>query len=246
MQWNRIVAMTAMIAGQATAAQFQFSTLIRYGGTAGGPANWELAAGNSAGSLAATANLTPSFATRPSRTFQISYTQATNTATLRVYDSLGTGGTSDAVSFNPAGGAAVAANAIWTLPASSFFVQAAAAPISSQVSIQNLSLVTGTVLAPLQTTTLTASQAAGVGAGVVNLPGGLVFVGNASGNWQLQGTVTMTSIGGNPSSTGLQFGLTASASDVPEPMTSAMIGLGLVALALRGQSLRKYLPKPGA
>ena len=61
------------------------------------------------------------------------------------------------------------------------------------------------------------------------------FTGDASGNWRLQGIVSMNAIIGTPSNNGLSFGISANAADVPEPMPSLLIGLGLLWVALRGR-----------
>jgi hypothetical protein len=131
---------------------------------------------------------------------------------------------------------------VWTLDASSFFVQAAPELSASRVTVSSLQLVTGTldVLTPLQTTPLTVGQVVGIGAGTVNHSGDVSFVGDASGNWRLQGIVSMSGFGFS-SGNGLRFGITASANDanvstVPEPTTSILLGLGLVGIALRGRS----------
>jgi hypothetical protein len=231
----------------AQAAQFQFSSLIRWGANGSAPANWELGLGNSSGSITNTQDLTPGFGTTGDRLFQVDYNRSTNTATLRVFDDTTTGGTSDSVSFNPTGGGTTAINATWTLPASAFFVQVLGEPTFSSMEVRNLSLVTGTIITPLQTTPVTVAQAFGFGAGTVNAAGNVTFLGDASGNWRLQGIVSATGVGFGPTVNGVSFGLSASASDAPEPMASVLVGFGLVVVALAGRRQReKQISTKGA
>lgn len=226
------------------AAQFEFSTLIRWGASSGGPSsatNWEMGIGNTAGAWAQTGNVAPHFSVPGGSTkaFRISYDKPTNTATLQVFDNSTTLGTSDAVSFNPAGGAAVAANAIWTLPASSFFVQANRDTGNSTISVSNLTVTVGTlnVLSPFQTGAMSASQN---NSGPITTfhSGNVVLVGNSAGNWTVQGLITMA---GSGSLNGQVFGLSAQASDVPEPMPTALIGLGLALLAMKKRKFPKVV-----
>jgi PEP-CTERM motif len=238
--WKRLIAIGAICSAQMSAAQFGFSTLIRWGAGLTPATSWEMAVGNTPASLSATNDATPQFSTDSTRLFQVDYAKATNTATVRLYDSATGAGSSDIVSFSPAGGASVISNAVWRLPSASFFLQSAPDVSLSQVDVRNLTLVAGTVISPFQTTPMTSTQFLGIGAGTINHNGDVVFVGNAAGDWRIQGLVRMTNVGA-ASANGLIFGMTATASDVPEPMTSALIGFGLLCIAVRGR--RGYKPR---
>ena len=106
------------------------------------------------------------------------------------------------------------------------------------INLQNLSLITGTVLAPFQTTPLSTTQYFGSSTGLVNHTGDVSFLADSNGNWKLQGLIGMGAVIGTPQSGGLSFGLTATStsagnvSSVPEPISSAMIGIGLVVIAV--------------
>jgi hypothetical protein len=225
-----IISLAAM---PAAGAQFEFSTLIRWGGNGAPSTNWELGVGDTPGTLTNTANATPAFSTTANRMFEVDYARATNTATLRLYAGTTASGGSDAVTFNPAGGGTLATTVEWRLPAASFFVQAT--PVVgtlSQIQVSNLTLVTGTILAPFQfqASPMSVSQITGTGGGQINHSGDVVFVGDAGGNWRVRGLVNMAAFG-PIGVNGLSFGLTASAS-VPEPMSSVLIGLGLAVVAI--------------
>jgi hypothetical protein len=220
-----------------SAAQFQFSTLIRLGSAAAGAGNYELQAGSN------TADLNPYFADRVSQAFSIQYAKATNTATLTVGSS--------SVSFNPAGGAATAADAIWTLPASSFTLTALG-PFNgslngtfglegTSISLSGLTLtgVSGAlnVLQPLQNTTLAASRNFLDGTVTASQSGDVVFQGDSNGDWRLTGTITLTGLLPISTTSGddLSFGFAASATDVtatPEPSALSSMLSGSAALML--------------
>ena len=225
----------------AHAANFQFSTLIQLGSATAGAGNWELQAG------ANTGNVNPYFVDGASNAFTIQYTKATNTATLTVGSS--------SVSFNPTGGAAVAANATWTLPASAFSLTAIgpfAGSISggtlqgTSITVSNLALsgVTGAIniLQPLSQTTLTATRTFFQGTVTAAETGNAVFKGDANGNWKLTGNITLTGFDA-PTSTlpnDLTFAFSALASDTtatPEPSTFATLALGFT-LVLAGYHRR--------
>lgn len=235
--------LTAVLAAAALpAAQFQFGTMVRAGISGGG--DWELAAGQSSGALppnANTAYVTPHYTNGRNNDFEISYTKATNTATLTVVTrSTGPGSAITKVNWNPVGGSLVSAGALWTIPAASLYLKAATVPAATSIQISNLQLSGAiNILQPIQQTTMTASQNSTPGGVLVTQSKDIVFRTNGSGDWKLTGNFTMTGLAQNASSTGakrseLQFGFTAFA-EAPEPATVLATGCGLGLLVWRAR-----------
>src|SRR3954470_9136266 len=160
----RMAGLVLALSSAAQAAQFQFGALIQAGFTSSSAGNWEMAVGATPGATSATSSLGTYWNDNQDRLVQIEYLKATNTVNVRVYDNaLATSGF-DQISYNPVGGAAVGANAIWTLPVSSFFVTATTGPTqATSIQIASLALtgVSGAinVIQPIQQTTLLASRA---------------------------------------------------------------------------------------
>ena len=116
MQVSRLLVWVAILTAPMSAAQFQFSTLIRWGANGAGNTGWELGIGNTTAVAGDTDNINPHFSTSSvDRLFSIDYVKSSNTASLTLYDSNTVGAGATVVSFNPTGGSLTAANAIWTL-----------------------------------------------------------------------------------------------------------------------------------
>jgi PEP-CTERM motif-containing protein len=220
------------------AAQFQLGVLIRAGSLAAGAGNWEIGAGDTSGAPSGTADATPYWANNTDRRVEIEYQKATNTLEVRLYQDATNTSAFSVVDFNPTGGSLVGAGATWTLPASSFFVNAAGGPTPpTSITLSNLSLsgLSGAlnVLSPIQQTTLAASRAANGATSTVTEAGDIVFQGDATGSWRLTGILNLTGIAGGAGASGneLSFGFAGTAV-VPEASTLMLIGMGMVALGL--------------
>jgi hypothetical protein len=217
-----IAALALFVSTGADAAQFQFGKLIRAGFTSGSAGNWEMSLGATPGATAATSSLNTYWNNNQDRLVQVEYLKASNTVNVRVYvDGTSTSAFTQ-VSYNPAGGAAVAANAVWTLPASSFFVTAATGPTqNTSIQVSNLAIagVSGAinVIQPMQQTTLQASYTVGGSATTSQESQNIVFQADSTGSWLLSGTIRLNGIQGGGRATGNQLilSLAASASDVP-------------------------------
>ncbi len=236
-------AVTALAPG-AFAADFQFGTIIRAG--VAGNTDHEMAIGTTGNSPSATGQLNPYY-TGGSQFFEIGYLKGTNTAYVRVHQGATSASAFNQASFNPVGGAAAAANAIWTLPASSFFVRATDNTGINLVQVSNLTLsgVTGAanILQPLQATTMVAFQLGFAAQPTVTQSQDLVFRGDSNGNWRLQGNIQMvglTSNGGVASGSEIEFGVAALAG-TPEPMSMSLTFLGVAGMVAfaRKRSTRK-------
>jgi hypothetical protein len=241
----RMMSVGLMLAASAHAAQFQFGALIQAG--VAGAGDWEIGVGDSSGGTTVTSSLGSHWVNGVDRAIQMEYSKTTNTISVRVYNgATATGGFTEA-SFQPTGGAAMVADAIWTLPAASFFATAegfgAGGPVfASSITISNLTLsgVSGAinVIEPIQQTTLVASRAFLGGTSTVSQSQDIVFQADSTGSWRLQGTIQMTGLSGaGASGNDLSLQFNALASDVPEPGTLGLMGLGC--LALFGLSRRK-------
>ena len=176
--------------------------------------------------------------------FQIGYVAATNTGFVSLFDSFGTPVT---LSFTNPGTALNAATSTWTLPAASFFVEAASLGAASSVSVENLSFSSGvSVLSGSLPASLTASQ----NGSTVNTTAGAPIVfdpASAGGNWTLSGSIRFSGLlgyGGEASGDALRFGFGAFGTDVPlgpsdtgdtpEPRTFVLMSLGLLAAGFVG------------
>ena len=216
----RLAALLVLILAHGTpslAADFSFATVIR----AGQPnANgWELSAGSN------TTNVTPYWSNNAPYRFEIGYTQSGNTAFVRLYN----GNVVTQATYQPVGGTATVPSHIWTLPAGSFSVVAGRNPRNTSITVSGLTLTAGSVIQPLATTSLTASQSGNGGPVTLSMPSPVVFTANANGDWMLGGTIVLAGFGnGGASRDDLRFDLTAQASDVPEPSTVTMASLGLL------------------
>lgn len=226
------VILILLIPGAGLAAQFQFGTMVRAG--VAGAQDWELAAGDSSGALppnANTSHLNPHYNNNSPQLFEIGYVRSTNTAFLRVYRNTNPASNFTQVSYNPVGGAAVVGTALWTLPASGFYVRATQVTVPSSIQVSNLQLLGAVnVIQPIQQTTMLAAQSNTGGGAMVTQSSDIVFRTTGSGDWTLRGELTLTGLpnGSNPGArrSQLQFGLNADA-EAPEPGT-----FGLMAAAL--------------
>ena len=246
--WRMVLlwlAMSMFTLSTANGAQFSFGTLIRVGFTSGNGASWKIGAGASSSAPSST-NSINSFNNAEARNFSVSYDRATNSATVSVARGGNSGGPPGTVTYSVGGPAVTGVNAIWTLPASAFLLTALGPNLGSasgsSITVSNLALSVPAIniLQPLQTTTLTASRGFAQGTVTAAEPQAVVFRGDANGNWQLTGTITMTGLGGANGVSGneLTFALTASANDAaatPEPGSFLMLLSGLAAVMLRGR-----------
>jgi hypothetical protein len=174
----------------------------------------------------------PYWSSGASRQFQVIYTRASNTMEVRIYNN-GSTTAYGYYDFTPTGGPSPV-NAVWTLPATSFFASAQTGTGSASISVSGLSLsgVNGaiTVLSPL-TSLATVTNNGGAATVTSQLSQNAVFLADPTGSWMLSGFVTMNFTGTTNSPDRLQFGLTATA-NTPEPSVFLTIGLGLVSLGL--------------
>jgi hypothetical protein len=245
--WLRIAGLAALMTTASQAAQFQFGALVQAGVAGGG--DWEVGVGNSVASLADTNSLGTHWATGSNRLVEVEYLRSTNTASVRVYNGNTASGAFTESSFQPTGGAGVAANATWTLPAAAFFATAqgtfSGGPIfGSSISITNLVLtgVSGAVniIQPIQQTTLTAARPVLGGTITVAQTQDIVFTADSTGSWRLQGTIQMGGLGPFFGANGddLALSISASATDaVPEPGTVGLMLIG--GLLMAGVSRRR-------
>lgn len=216
----------------ASAADFGFSSIIRAGLRSA--ADWELGIGPAGNSAASTLNLSPYYGDGTYQAFQMGYTNATNSAYVRIQT---TSGQWRDLSYSGAG-AGLGAGATWTIPASSLYVAASGWWLPYSIQVSNLSLSSGlTVVNPLSTTTLTASQWLATDRESLSSP--VVFRTGSTGDWALSGQVAFVGLsaysllGAQGSDLELGFGASGSSSPTPEAGTLAMIGAGMIVLGLR-------------
>jgi hypothetical protein len=228
----RVLAALAVLALPSAGAQFEFNALVRLGENSLAPNAWETGLGPNNGTYSNTANANPYWTSGESRQFQLTYTGASNNLELRLFSN--NGATSNLISVTPA--TAAVTNTTWRLPASSFFATAlAGGNVSTTVTVSSLQLagLSGAlnIVQPLQQTTLQAASGVFLPTATVTQSQDVVFQGDASGSWRLQGFVTMnfTGLGGGGNSTRLQFGVDAIAeSATPEPSTWVLFSAGLL------------------
>lgn len=229
--------------GELLAAEFDFFATLRAGRNAS--ADWEQGVGPD--SSASTVNTNFRWAPgnqhwragNQPQNFRIGYDASTGSAYSTIWDSNNVAST---VSFaNPAGPLNV--NAIWTLPASNFFVSATVRSIATSINVENLSLAPGVqVLSGSLPVNISASQPGGGTDQTQSLLSPLVFNTAASGgNWYIAGTVRFAGLTANATGaqgSQLQFMMNAVGTDNPEPATFALIGLGVAAIWLRAKRVQ--------
>ncbi len=224
----------------AQGAQFQFGALVQAG--VAGTGDWEIGIGTTATAPSSTASLGTHWADGVSRMVEMEYLKPTNTVNVRVYSrSTGDGALRRPLPILQVE-AAVGANAIWTLPASSFFVQAWCDQSAISITVSNITLtgISGAlnVIQPIQQTTLAASHGLFGGTDITAQSGDVVFSPPAVAVGGMAASVTMTGFIVLPSGNQTALGINASAVDaVPEPSTFALLLVGGV--RSRGGRLRK-------
>jgi hypothetical protein len=230
--------LTFLLSGAASAADFGFSVIIQAGQANGSGANsWELGIGPRGGSSAVTVDITPYYGNSTPQNFVIGYTQATNTAFVRLQQ---TNGVYAQASYNPVGGAPLTPGGTWALPASSFFVSATSVNNRADgITVSGLSLTSPglNILQGLTTTSLSASWPAtapnnSTMVSAMSSPVRFQAQGN-NGDWLLGGTISFAGLG-SPGARrqDLSFSLQADAADVPEPSTALSLSLGLAFIGL--------------
>ncbi len=227
-----MAAVALFFSAAAQGAQFQFGALVQAG--IAGTGDWEIGIGTTAAAPASTASLATQWANNTPRLVELEYLKSTNSVNVRVYDGNTNAGGFTQTSYSPAGGTLVGANAVWTLPASSFFVQATNGTIlPSSITVSNITLsgISGAVniIQPLQQTTLAANHSFLGATATTAQTGDVVFQADVNGNWRMTATVTMTGLFGAFGASGneLALALNANALDpVPEPGTLGLLLIG--------------------
>lgn len=232
---------TFSLASNASGAEFSFFTILRAG--LPGDGDWEIGTGPNGSTIPNSTNYRYSpdisgWSNNVDQQFRIGYTQSTNTVYATVWGSTGIEYTSR---YNPPGGPTVSPGGTWTINTGSMYVSATprtngngrSAP--SSIRIENLELNSAVnVLQPMTATSLYASQPTGTSFRSNTTP--IVFSAAANGgDWFLDGTIRFSGLAGSAGGVGaqrssLQFGLTASYADVPEPAAFLLVSGGLVAM----------------
>lgn len=236
-----VSAITFIFPALSAGATFDFSATIRAGMQNNG--DWELGIGPLGNNTAFNAEVNnPNYYPNglPNR-FEIGYTNATNTAFVRYYYSATA---YQQVTYAP-GGLGLGANATWTIPVGSLYVSASSRPAATGITIDQLSLQGGVqVLQPLSSTTLYASQPGG-SSSLMSMGNQVVFRTGTTGDWLLSGRIAFSGllayVGGGASRSQLQMisSFMGSSYAIPEPLTTASVGLGLTCLALVRFRLRR-------
>ena len=216
------------------AADFSFFSIVRAG--VQGAGDWEIGTGPNGNSITTGAHVT--WPNNLDRNFRIGYNQSTNTAYTTVWTPSTTPGAAPIAStssYNPLGGSPLSSSGTWTIRAGSMYASASPITPSTSVQVSNLRLGNGlNVLQPITSTSLLASQP--LNAPLASNAAPIVFSTAATGgDWYIDGVVrfnglaSFTANGAQRSQ--LQFGLTAIASDTPEPASFLLLSCGLVTLA---------------
>ncbi len=227
-----------MIASFLPAADFTFGTMLRAGLTNG---DWELTTGTSPGDTSQpTANAFPSgfasnyYSNGGWHAFQIGFDGLRGY--IRLYDGPLVSPGAQFVSTSYAAPTLPATGATWTLNS---YLRATAnnsvVKPYSEIAVNNLALGAGlTVIAPLSATAYNANQTAAAPPMQTTLSPVSFQSNNAGGAWLVSGQVRFIGLSAftpnGASRSQLQFGLTASSTETPEPSTWLLSGSALAAL----------------
>jgi len=223
---SKLVLLAFLAVAPVTATDFSFFSIVRAG--VQGAGDWEIGTGPNGNSITTGAQF--AWTNNADQTFRIGYRQSDNTAYTTVSNPAGFTATS---SYNPIGGAPLTSTGNWTIKANAMYTSATALPVATSVQVSNIRLVTGlNILQPL--TSLSASQPLSTAPSSNAAP--IVFsAASNGGDWYIEGTIRFTGLAPFVTSgaqrSQLHFGLTAVASDTPEPAAILLISSGLAALA---------------
>lgn len=224
------------------AADFTFGTMLRAGLTNG---DWEMTTGASPGDTSQpNANAFPNgyasnyYTNGGWHFFEIGFDGIRGF--IRLYDSPAPTSGAQSISTSFAAPSPPSANATWTLNS---YLRATMSGNSSngpyrEVTVSNLTLGTGlTVIAPVTSTSYSASQEGNAPAMQTNMAPVSFQSNNAGGSWLISGQVRFVGLSAyvpsGASRSQLQFGLTASSSEVPEPSTWLMCAGALAVVGWR-------------
>ena len=230
----KFACVVGLVALPLSSADFSFASILQAGARGNADAGWEIATGSNLNSITSATQFrdanTPGWSDNVDRQFRIGYIKSNNTAYTTVWNSSGFPTTAN---FIPVGGGSPDLSTTWSIRANLGANPSVVPATSVQVSF--ISFGNGlTVLQPLSTTPLIASQP--TGASQVNTAAPIVFSASAnSGNWYLDGVIRFSGLSpyaaNGARNSDLQFSLTASASDTPEPAAALLIFSGLIAMA---------------
>lgn len=223
------------------AADFTFGTMLRAGLANG---DWEMTTGSSPGDTSRpTVNAFPSgyassyYSNGGWHAFEIGYDGGAGF--FRLYDAAVNSPTAQFISTSFATAAPPSANATWTLNS---YLRASAnnSPVKpySEIALNNLALGAGlTVIAPLSATAYNANHTGAAAAMQTALSPVAFQSSNAGGAWLISGQVRFLGLSAytpnGASRSQLQFGLTASSTETPEPGTWLLTGGALAIVAWR-------------
>jgi len=217
-----------------TAADFSFFSIIRAG--VAGAGDWEIGTGANGNTISTGAQF--SWPNDLDQRFRIGYNQSTNTAYTTVWNSANVASTSN---YNPVGGAPSASNRTWTVRAGAIYTSATPLAVTTSVKVSGLQLGNGlppgsalNILQPLTSTSLSASQPSPVAPSSNSAP--IIFsAATTGGDWYIDGNIRFSGLASFVTSgaqrSQLHFGLTAVASDTPEPAAILLVSGGLATLA---------------
>lgn len=250
MNRSAILIATLLIGGaiEVEAQSFTFASTLRAGSPNNGNNNtdWQIGLASSTSAQTATAffdyNGTnpPYWNQNGSQRFEIGWNATTNRAYTVVYNSNGIGTRVE----QPNTGVQLNSSAVWTLPASGFVLQAARNNGNNGGSIEltgltfssGVNLRSGALPSPFSVTQgSTATQVAMASPIVLDAAG-------SQGSWFLAGNIRfsgLTTFGqGNARGSDLQFLLNATGQNTPEPASLALLGGGLLLMAMVGRTGR--------
>lgn len=217
----------------ACGADFGFSVIIRAG--LAGAGDWELGIGPSGNNSAVTAHLGTYYGNNTPQRFEIGYTRGTNTAFARFYETL----TSyREVQYQPLWAQGPGALS-WEIPTGSLYVRATQRLLPTSISATGMALSGPiSVLQPLTTTTLTATQwLSNVTTGT---PAPIQFTSTGGGSWMLSGRLQFANLsaylpifGASRSQLHLGFSIDATRIvPVPEPTPFVCVSTAILLLVI--------------